>query len=325
MNSGKAVSRAYVAQVAAKSSGLPRSEVSEVLDGAITAIEKTLKRGDEVVFSGFGKFSVSERKSRAGRNPQTGQRIRVAATRIPKFTAGAELRKVLNGQPIRLTRRPFKPNVVEAGAKSSGLSSSDVSKVLDAAITAIEEALKRGDEVVFSGFGKFSVSERGGRTARNPQTGQRIQIKATRIPRFTAGAELKSALKNDKAHRRSPKKPVPSVPAVESPFNEELVRVHRLAHLNDRTIATAVRASPSTVRDWLALRSSPSGERADRVASFVEIVDRLARVMEPAYIPMWLAKPIAALDERRPIDLMAAGKFRPVARLVSSLEYPVAA
>ena len=56
-------------------------------------VESTLSRGSEVVFSGFGKFSVSNRSAREGRNPATGERIQIAATRVPKFTPGAGLKK----------------------------------------------------------------------------------------------------------------------------------------------------------------------------------------------------------------------------------------
>ncbi len=105
-------------------------------------------------------------------------------------------------------------------------------------------------------------------------------------------------------------------------FAHEAVRIHALAHLSDAQIGKAVGAAPSTVRDWLALRSSPTGPRAERLAELVEIVDRLARVMEPEYIPVWLSKPIEALDDRKPLELIAAGKARSVARVVSELESP---
>jgi uncharacterized protein (DUF2384 family) len=108
-------------------------------------------------------------------------------------------------------------------------------------------------------------------------------------------------------------------------FNDEAVRVRVHGHLTHEQIAVAVGAAPSTVRDWLAYRSAPTGARADRLAGLAEIVDRLARVMDPEYIPVWMSKPIQALDDHRPLDLIAAGEARRVAQLVSSLEDPVAA
>lgn len=105
-------------------------------------------------------------------------------------------------------------------------------------------------------------------------------------------------------------------------FAQEAVRIRKVAHLSDVQIATAVGAAPSTVRDWLALRSSPTGRRAERVAELAEIVDRLARVMNSDYIAVWLSKPIEALDDRKPLDLIARGQARRVARVVSGLEAP---
>lgn len=108
-------------------------------------------------------------------------------------------------------------------------------------------------------------------------------------------------------------------------FAEEAVRIHELAHLTDAQIGRAVGAAPSTVRDWLARRTSPTGRRAERLAELSEIVDRLARVIEPTYIPVWLSRPIEALDDRKPLELIARGRARHVARVVSELESPGAA
>ena len=66
---------------------------------------------------------------------------------------------------------------------------------VDAVLATVEDALRRGSEVSVSGFGKFHVGERGARQGVNPRTGERIQIAASRVPRFTAGSGLKSAVK----------------------------------------------------------------------------------------------------------------------------------
>ena len=108
-------------------------------------------------------------------------------------------------------------------------------------------------------------------------------------------------------------------------FAKEAVRIRDAGHLSDRQISQAVRAAPSTVRDWFAGRSSPTGVRAERVAELGEIVDRLTRVMEPDYIAVWMEKPIEALGDRKPITLIRQGKASRVARLVSELESPGAA
>jgi DNA-binding protein HU-beta len=91
----------------------------------------------------------------------------------------------------KLTKSEF----VDQVADRAGLSKKDAGDAVDAFLETIEDALKRGSEVTFSGFGKFSVSQRGAREGRNPATGEKIQIAASRVPKFTAGAGLKAAIK----------------------------------------------------------------------------------------------------------------------------------
>jgi len=87
-----------------------------------------------------------------------------------------------------------KSEFVDRVADSSGLSKKDASTAVDAVIKSIEEALKSGQDVTFTGFGKFHVAERGAREGRNPRTGETMQIAASRVPRFTAGSGLKKAI-----------------------------------------------------------------------------------------------------------------------------------
>ena len=82
----------FVDQVADRA-GLSRKDAANAVDAVLDTIENTLSRGSEIAFSGFGKFSVSQRSAREGRNPATGERIQIAASRVPKFTAGAGLKK----------------------------------------------------------------------------------------------------------------------------------------------------------------------------------------------------------------------------------------
>src|SRR3954466_512240 len=96
----------------------------------------------------------------------------------------------------------------------------------------------------------------------------------------------------------------------------EAKRVRDAAHLSDRRIAAATGAKPSTVRDWLNGRSAPTGSRAERLIELAEMTDRLRRVMEPAYIPVWLTRPIEALDDDKPVELLARGDYRRVAKLI---------
>ena len=88
-----------------------------------------------------------------------------------------------------------KSEFVDRVADQSGLGKSEAGKAVDAALKVIEETLSRGGEVNFTGFGKFTVAERGARQGVNPQTGERIEIAASKVPRFSAGSALKSAVK----------------------------------------------------------------------------------------------------------------------------------
>jgi DNA-binding protein HU-beta len=83
-----------VAQMA-KDAMISKAAAGKALNGAIAAITKALKKGDSVTLVGFGTFSISKRKARKGRNPQTGKEIKIAARKVAKFKAGSELRKTV--------------------------------------------------------------------------------------------------------------------------------------------------------------------------------------------------------------------------------------
>ena len=88
-----------------------------------------------------------------------------------------------------------KAEFVDKVAAKSGLSKKDAGAAVDAVIGSIEDSLKSGDEVSFTGFGKFHVANRGAREGRDPRTGETMTIAASRVPRFTAGSGLKKAVK----------------------------------------------------------------------------------------------------------------------------------
>ena len=87
----------FVDQVASRS-GLSRKDAGAAVDAALETIQSALERGSEVTFSGFGKFHVADRSARQGVNPATGERIQIAASKAPKFTAGAQLKKAVKGR-----------------------------------------------------------------------------------------------------------------------------------------------------------------------------------------------------------------------------------
>jgi len=85
MNKGELI------EAVAKDAGISKALAGKVLDSAIDAITKGLSKGDRVALVGFGTFSVSARKARSGRNPQTGKEIKIPATKVAKFKAGNKL------------------------------------------------------------------------------------------------------------------------------------------------------------------------------------------------------------------------------------------
>lgn len=87
-----------------------------------------------------------------------------------------------------------KNELVAAVADEADLSKADAASAVDAVFTAIEGALKSGDEVRIVGFGTFAVTDRAASTGRNPRTGETIQIKASKQPKFKAGKGLKDAV-----------------------------------------------------------------------------------------------------------------------------------
>ncbi len=88
-----------------------------------------------------------------------------------------------------------KAEFVDKLAAKSGLTKKDAAGVCDAFVEAITEALKAGEEVQFTGFGKFYVQARDAREGINPQTKAKITIAASKVPKFSAGTALKNAVK----------------------------------------------------------------------------------------------------------------------------------
>lgn len=87
-----------------------------------------------------------------------------------------------------------KSELVKAIADKTDVTKAKATEVLDAFMDTVTEALKNGDQIVLPGFGSFSTGNRSERTGRNPQTGQAIQIKASRVAKFKAGKSLKEAV-----------------------------------------------------------------------------------------------------------------------------------
>jgi len=88
-----------------------------------------------------------------------------------------------------------KQDLIDSIAKAAGVTKVQAQAALDAFMSSTQTALKKGDKVILVGFGTFSVTKRAARKGRNPQTGKEIQIKAKKVVRFKAGAELSTKVK----------------------------------------------------------------------------------------------------------------------------------
>jgi DNA-binding protein HU-beta len=80
----------------ASSTGLSKSDSAKAVDSVFDEITSALKSGDDVRLVGFGTFAVAKRAASKGRNPRTGQEIKIPATRVPKFKAGKSLKDSVN-------------------------------------------------------------------------------------------------------------------------------------------------------------------------------------------------------------------------------------
>jgi DNA-binding protein HU-beta len=86
-------------------------------------------------------------------------------------------------------------HLIDRVAQATDLPRPQAARAVDAALEVIEEALREGDSVQLTGFGKFHVAQYTGRAGVNPRTGERILVPTTAVPRFTAGVRLKQAVR----------------------------------------------------------------------------------------------------------------------------------
>ena len=87
-----------------------------------------------------------------------------------------------------------KAEMIDVIAKEADLSKAAAGRALDAAVAAVQDALKKGDTVTLVGFGTFYLGERAARNGRNPKTGETIKIESAKVPKFRAGKSLKDSV-----------------------------------------------------------------------------------------------------------------------------------
>lgn len=88
-----------------------------------------------------------------------------------------------------------KSQFIEHVSSTAELSKKEAESAVEAVISSIQNALEKGDDVNITGFGKFHVAHRGARQGKHPRTGEPMNIPAAKVPRFSAGAKLKQAVK----------------------------------------------------------------------------------------------------------------------------------
>ena len=90
------MTKADLVNAIAEKAGLTKADAEKALKAVTDTIEEALKAGEKVSLVGFGTFSVGERAAREGQNPQTGEKIKIAAAKVPKFKAGKALKDAVN-------------------------------------------------------------------------------------------------------------------------------------------------------------------------------------------------------------------------------------
>lgn len=92
------MNKAELIEIAAKEADVSKAAAGKALDAIINAIVKAVSKGDTVTLVGFGTFKSAKRAARTGKNPQTGASIKIPATTVPKFSAGAGFKTAVAGK-----------------------------------------------------------------------------------------------------------------------------------------------------------------------------------------------------------------------------------
>jgi DNA-binding protein HU-beta len=92
------MNKAELVEAIAKKTGSTKTSVETTLDAFMENVTASLTKGDPVALIGFGTFSLSKRAARKGRNPATGAEIKIPASKVAKFSAGARLKKAVNNK-----------------------------------------------------------------------------------------------------------------------------------------------------------------------------------------------------------------------------------
>ncbi|TRZ93394.1 MAG: HU family DNA-binding protein [Rhodocyclaceae bacterium] len=95
------MNKAELIEIAAKEADLSKAAAGKVVDGIMAAVVKAVSKGDNVTLVGFGTFKSAKRAARTGKNPKTGATIKIPATTVPKFSAGAGFKLAVSGKKAK--------------------------------------------------------------------------------------------------------------------------------------------------------------------------------------------------------------------------------
>ena len=115
---GTSVNKSELISVVSERLGHTKTQVTDIVDAFIEETKRAVAQGEKVALSGFGIFDVQHRKARLGRNPQTGETVKIKASKAPKFRPGAEFKAAVNGSsPAK--KAPAKKAAKKAPAKKA--------------------------------------------------------------------------------------------------------------------------------------------------------------------------------------------------------------
>lgn len=90
------MNKSELIEAVSSAAGLTKADGERAVNAFIETVQQTVRGGDKVTIPGFGSFSVTERKARTGRNPRTGEAVKIAASKAPKFSAGSGFKAAVN-------------------------------------------------------------------------------------------------------------------------------------------------------------------------------------------------------------------------------------
>jgi len=140
---GTSVNKSEIIGVVSERLGHTKSHVTDVIDAFIEETKRAVAQGERVALSGFGIFDIQHRKARLGRNPQTGETVKIKASKSPKFKPGAEFKAAVNGSSPAKKAPAKKAPAKKAAAKKAPAKKSAAKKAPAKKAAAKKAAKKR--------------------------------------------------------------------------------------------------------------------------------------------------------------------------------------